>query len=73
MFVHNNNTKEHYMLTVAQLITQLQQFNSNAIVEGFAHNTNTVCKFDTPDAVQYDSDDRSFVDKDSVVLHFNVL
>ncbi len=61
------------MLTVKQLIAKLQQLNPDANVEGFAHNNGTVCLFDIEqDAVVYESDDRSYVDENTVVLHFNV-
>ena len=60
-------------LTVAQLIAQLQQFDSNAIVEGFAHNNATACYFDyTQNAVELFEKDSCDIDQDTVVLHFNV-
>ena len=60
-------------MLVHQLIAQLQQLNLNATVEGFAHSNATVCKFDYEHAVQYEQDDRTdYVNKELVVLHFNV-
>lgn len=60
-------------LTVAQLIAQLQQFDSNTIVEGFAHNNATACYFDyTQNAVELMHAEDSDADQDTVVLHFNV-
>ena len=61
-------------MQVKQLIAKLQQLNPNATVEGFAHNNATFCYFDVDsNNVVYDQDDRTdYVNKDVVVLHFNV-
>ena len=60
-------------MQVQQLIAKLQLLNPTANVEGFAHNNATFCNFDYEHAVQYEQDERTdFVNKDIVVLHFNV-
>ena len=62
------------MLTVKQLIAQLQTMPDNTIVEGFAHNNATVCNFDyTDNAVELMYAEDSDAQHDTVVLHFNVL
>ena len=61
------------MLTVKQLIAQLQTMPEDTIVEGFAHNNATACVFDyTDNAVELMYAEDSDADHDTVVLHFNV-
>ena len=57
-------------ITVAQLIAQLQQFDSNLPVEYFAHNTNTELQLHSIEFAE------QFVDAvdnipASITLHFN--
>ena len=58
-------------LTVAQLIAQLQQFDSNLPVEYFAHNSNAQLQLH---CVEFEEEFVDSVDNipASVALHFNV-